>query len=234
MDLRSVLIGIAVIIIIYLVYSYFSSDGSTKAPSIRNAESSHTIHGSSIPGGVSDNYTYSIWFYVNNWNYRYGEEKMILGRHDDNKNPAPSISFAPSVNNINVKVGYHTGSSSSSASDVHTCTIENVPLQAWTNVIISVSNRALDVYLDGKLVRTCVLPGVPTSATGNQIKLTGNGGFSGYTSNFEFKTHAINPREAYNIYKNGYGGGGIGSFFNKYRIKLAFLEDNKEVNAVEI
>jgi hypothetical protein len=44
---------------------------------------------------------------------------------------------------------------------MHSCSIEDVPLQRWTNLIISLDNRALDLYLDGKLVRTCVLPGVP-------------------------------------------------------------------------
>lgn len=229
-DLHSVLIGIAFIIIIYLVYSYFTSDGTTKLANIRNAESPGTIHGDKLPAGVSDNYMYSIWFYVNNWNHRYGEEKVIFEREDTHNNPAPSISFAGGINNIEIKLAYGNPVNK----DIHTCIIENVPLQAWTNVIISVSNRALDVYLDGKLVRTCVIPGVPTAATGNQISLTPGGGFSGYTSNFQFKPKAINPREAYNIYKNGYGGGGIGAFFNKYRIKLAFLEDNKEVNSVEI
>lgn len=229
-DLRSVLIGIAVIIVIYLVYSYFTSDSTTKLASIRNAESPHTIHGDKLPAGVSDNYMYSIWFYVNDWNHRYGEEKVIFKRQDSDNHPAPGVSFAGGINNIDVKLAYHH----TDGNDIHTCTIENVPLQAWTNLIISVSNRALDVYLDGKLVRTCVLPGVPTAATGNQVSLTPSGGFSGYTSNFEFKPKAINPREAYDIYKNGYGGGGIGAFFNKYRIKLAFLEDNKEVNSLEI
>jgi len=232
-NLRSVLIGIGVIVVIYLTYAYFASDNTTQLANIHNAKTSKTISGNKIPGGVSDNYMYSIWFYVNNWNERYGEEKVIFKREDSNNGPAPSVSFAANINNIDVKVTYHN-SSGDGGGEVFTCTIENVPLQAWTNLIISTSNRALDVYLDGKLVRTCVLPGVPTAATGNEVSLTPNDGFSGYTSNFLFKPKAINPREAYDIYKNGYGGGGIGSFFNKYRIKLSFLEDNKEVNSVEI
>lgn len=238
-DLRSVLIGVVVLLIIYLIYIYFFSKNHTKLADIHNAQSSKEIHASKLPSGMSDNYMYSIWFYVNHWNYRYGESKIIFGRKDAKENPAPKVEFASGINNIHIKLAIHNkdqsgGSSGDSSETIHTCSIENVPLQAWTNLIMSVNNRALDVYLDGKLVRTCVLPGVPTAAHGKNIHLTPDGGFSGYTSNFVFKPSAINPREAYDIYKNGYGGGGIGSFFNKYRLKFAFMEDNKEVNSVEI
>ena len=44
---------------------------------------------------------------------------------------------------------------------------------------------------------------------------------------------AKNPQEAYNIYKSGKGGS-IGNIFNKYRIKVAFLDDNVEKGSFEI
>jgi hypothetical protein len=37
---------------------------------------------------------------------------------------------------------------------------DNVPVQKWVNLIISVYGRSLDVYIDGKLAKTCLLPGV--------------------------------------------------------------------------
>lgn len=46
--------------------------------------------------------------------------------------------------------------------------------------------------------------------------------------------HSTNPQEAYNIYKNGFGGSILGNLFNKYRIKFALLTDNKEVGSFEV
>lgn len=40
----------------------------------------------------------------------------------------------------------------------HMCMINNFPLQRWVNLIVSLNNRTMDVYLNGKLVRTCILP----------------------------------------------------------------------------
>ena len=101
-------------------------------------------------------------------------------------------------------------------------------------MIISLYGRSLDVYLDGKLVKTCVLPG-PAKVYANQpVYVTPAGGFSGFTSNIRYWTTAKNPQEAYNIYKEGYGGSSLGNLFNKYRIKVAFLDDNVEKGSFEI
>jgi len=231
-EIRSVLIGVAVLLTIYLIYTYFFAKSTTKLVDIHNAQSSKMIDASQLAKGSNNDYMFSIWFYVNDWNYRYGETKTIYQRMDDHNEPAPTMEFAPGVNNLHIHVNCFV-EGGSKQTKVHTCTVQNVPLQTWTNVIMSIHNRALDVYLDGKLVRTCILPGNPTSSSKN-VALTPGGGFSGYTSNFEYKGNSINPREAYNIYKSGYGGGGIGAFFNKYRLKFAFMEDNKEINSLEI
>ena len=48
---------------------------------------------------------------------------------------------------------------------------------------------------------------------------------------------SVTPSEAYDIYKAGFGSSGtagLGNLFNKYRIKFAFVEDNKEVNSFEL
>jgi len=117
---------------------------------------------------------------------------------------------------------------------VHKCSITNFPLQSWVNLIISLYGRTLDMYVDGKLVRTCVLPGVAKVNPDADISVTPGGGFSGWTSNFEYWDDATNPQQAYNIYKSGFGGSAIGSLFNKYRIKVSFLEDNQEQSSFEI
>ncbi|GAJ06713.1 unnamed protein product, partial [marine sediment metagenome] len=84
------------------------------------------------------------------------------------------------------------------------CQIENVPLQAWTNLIMVLNGQALDCYLDGKLVRTCLMPGVPkVAAAGDLILTPGGNSFQGYTGNFQYFNRAVNPREAYAIYREG-------------------------------
>ena len=59
--------------------------------------------------------------------------------------------------------------------------------------------------------------------------------FQGYTSNFKYLPTSVNPREAYAIYREGFGSGNwLSGMFSKYRIKMSFLEDNVEVNSFEM
>jgi hypothetical protein len=183
----------------------------------------------------SNNYTYSTWFYINDWNYRFGEPKIILGRLDKDNNPGPSITLDAMENNLSVAVAcYPVSNSASAAPLIHQCNVANIPLQKWVNLIVSLYGRTLDLYLDGKLVRTCVLPGVAKVNPDTNILVTPAGGFNGWTTNFQYWPTASNPQEAYNIYKGGFGGSTLGNLFNKFRIKVSFLTDNEERSSFEI
>ena len=230
--LTVLLVIVLLLVIYYLIGWLFGS--STQLTSMMNGNEKQTILAKTISNNSnSSNFAYSTWFFVNDWNYRFGEPKVLLGRLDEEQNPSPSIAFDAMENNITISVSCYP-SSSSTKSIVHQCNVKNFPLQKWVNLIVSVYGRTLDVYIDGKLVRTCVLPGVVKVNPNSNILVTPNGGFNGWTSNFKYFDHALNPQEAYNTYKDGFGGSILGNMFNKYRIKIAFMTDNKEQAALEI
>ena len=106
------------------------------------------------------------------------------------------------------------------------------PIQKWVNVIVSLYGKTMDVYIDGKLVRTCVLPGVAKIANNAPVYVTPLGGFSGYTANIHYYSDALNPQEAYNIYRMGYGGSGSLDF--PYEIKIEYLKDGEEQGSITI
>ena len=116
---------------------------------------------------------------------RIGEKKIIFGRGQDGSVPAPELSLGAMMNNVDITLGTYASKDSTQAVN-HTCTLENVPLQAWANIIVTLNNRSMDMYLDGKLVRTCVLPGVPKMSSGSPLVVSPGGGFEGYISNFQY------------------------------------------------
>jgi hypothetical protein len=99
---------------------------------------------------------------------------------------------------------------------------------------VSLYGRTLDVYLDGKLVRTCVLPGIAKINNNASVYITPEGGFSGYTSNIQYFADSTNPQQAYDIYRNGYGSSVLGGIMSKYQVKVSFLEDNVEQGSIQI
>ena len=238
MEVKSILIFVVIIVLVIIIVKWVLSDINTLT-SLTSAKTMQKIEAtdlaSSTTSGNSANFTYSMWFYIEDWNYRYGEPKVIFGRMTSGtgtKEPCPSVVLGPIQNNIMVSLAVYPGLDEAPEDGsnyiVHNCPIANVPIQRWVNVLISTYGRTLDVYIDGKLVRTCVLPGVAKIDSNSPVYVTPNGGFSGWTSTFQYWPESCEPQKAWNIYKQGYGNSLLGNIFGKYTVKVSLMEGDTE------
>jgi len=229
MSIMNIAIGVVVVILVIIIIRYFWGS-SNKLTGLQDAKNVTKIPANTLSASNSVNYAYSAWFYVDDWSYRYGEPKIILGRLDNDLEPSPSIVLGAIENNLKIQTTVYSSANATEGS-THTCNVDNVPIQKWVNVIISLRGRTLDVYIDGKLVRTCVLPGVAKIANNAPVYVTPLGGFSGFTSNIQYYGDSLNPQEAYNIYRSGYGGSSLDF---PYSIKLELVKDGQEQGSVSI
>jgi len=230
MAVKNIIIGVVVILLIIVIVRWLMGD-SSKLSGLTDAKKVTKISAEDLEQSNASNFAYSVWFYIDDWSYRYGEPKIILGRLDADLKPSPSIVLGAIENNVKIETTVYPSAQSNSGS-THTCNVANVPIQRWVNLIVSLYGRTLDVYIDGKLVRTCVLPGVAKIANNAPVYITPLGGFSGYTSNVHYYGDAVNPQQAYNIYRAGYGGSGIGGF--PYEIQVSYLKDGEEQGSFTI
>ncbi len=132
-----------------------------------------------------------------------------------------------------IKEGVVSGSGST---DTHTCTVRNVPIQKWVNIIVSFNNTTLDVYMNGKIVKTCLMSNPAVISSDQPIVITPTGeSFSGSTSKFTYMNRAMDPQKAWYIYSDGYTSGlGLANMFDKYKFKFSLLENNVETTSVTI
>uniref|UniRef100_A0A6C0AQN6 LamG-like jellyroll fold domain-containing protein n=1 Tax=viral metagenome TaxID=1070528 RepID=A0A6C0AQN6_9ZZZZ len=249
----SIVITIVVIVLILMLLRYIFIDPYTLT-SIQNGQTASTIsastlatNGSNIP---SSNFAYSIWFYVNDWNYRYGEPKVIFGRMGALSNsgggsikgvsgldPCPAVVLGAVENNIQISLGCFPGANQQPTTAggntvIHTCSVSNVPIQKWVNLVVSVYGRTMDVYIDGKLVRTCLLPGVASINNNADVHITPAGGFDGWTSKLQYYPNSINPQEVWNIYNKGYSNSL--SLFGKYQVEISLVKNGNTESSVTI
>ena len=82
------------------------------------------------------------------------------------------------------------------------CDLVNIPVQRWMHVAVVMINKTIDIYLNGKLTRSCVLPGVAKLNKGN-IYTTAVGGYQGYISRLQYFNHALSPDYVYGLYRKG-------------------------------
>jgi hypothetical protein len=188
-------------------------------PRLHDATTAGTIQANQVPLSNQTQGAYSMqwWMFIKDWNYGYGKQKGVVKRTDaTNPNVTnPMVTLHPTDNTLQVTVSLFgsdgsTGSttpapatgSGASTDDVYTCQVENIPLQTWFSVGVSVFGRNLDVYIDGKLVKSCLLPGVPKPAAGD-ITLASGGGFSGYICNFYHYARMLTPGDAMTFFSSG-------------------------------
>lgn len=223
--LMSVLGGI---VLLYLAVSFFNyiqkrqglpgiglfdaKSSGDKTPAPVDGKTKTVIPSGEIPIGAGADYGIQYWMYISNWDYRFGQDKDVLKRvaSNDPKIVGPRIYLAPTENTLHVQVSLYptnqqAGSAQpgvSSTGDSFTCSVENVPLQSWFAVSVTVFQRNLDIYINGRLVKSCVLPGIPKPALGDVI-LNDNGGFAGSICNVNGYSTMLNPDDAKSFHAKG-------------------------------
>ena len=183
-----------------------------KAPTPVDGKTKTVIPAGEIPIGVGADYGIQFWMYIANWDYRFGQDKDVLKRvaPNDPNVVGPRVFLAPTENTLHVRLSlYPTDQQAgtaepgmSSTGDSFTCSVENVPLQSWFSVSLTVFQRNLDIYINGRLVKSCVLPGIPKPAVGDVI-LADNGGFAGSICNVNGYSVMLNPDDAKSFHAKG-------------------------------
>ena len=225
-----VIIGMILLLLIlcvvgYFLYKHFSSvrkqmsKSKLLVPYIRDASIYKSFSNSSIPQSLSGNeYNINMWLYVNTYSYRLNDDKCILFKGevnssiindiDDvvNESANPSIWLKKNENTLVVKVGLDTLLDGNDGIKTDVCEYKNFPLQKWVNVNVSMRNNVLDIFIDGKLVKSCILKGSPTINSGDihLCKQGANGsGFMGYISRLEYTNKALDYDTIMNNYEKG-------------------------------
>lgn len=246
----TIVIVLVSLIIIMKVSSYLFSNKSMLLDNIVDAKTLTIISASSLeksPVG-NNNFAYSTWFYVSDWQDRYNEYKVILGRMSaptapsatsnlipgiNGTGPCPLICLGKTQNDILIMQNCYNGIStlndvpSGTGEVMHTCTVPNIPIQKWVNLIVSVYGRTLDVYIDGKLVKTCLMPGIAKVNVNADLLITPQGGFSGWTARTQYFASPMNPDQAWSIYSKNFKHSNILSMFlPDYSVKVSVINNS--------
>lgn len=160
-------------------YSYKISIDSSSIPTIENS----LIFG------------YSFWIYIDNvggsgnWGSSYDKDKTILNRGD-----SPSINYIPRDNSLVIKI--KTGGENIEKF----VSYKALRTQKWNHVCVVLDNRNLDVYVDGKMIRSFILKEVPKLNT-NDIYIFDSGNIYAELSYFRYFTTLLTPKDVENIFK---------------------------------
>jgi|LauGreSuBDMM15SN_2_FD.fasta_scaffold23931_2 hypothetical protein len=205
-------------------------------------------------------YTISFWMYITSWDYRSGLPKSVLQIVDSSLSDSSLFTSILYPNEAKMMIRVHTDSTKSEDTDYTKnsnyenlmsgqqgaqmfapsitspmCDIQDIDLQRWINITVTVNGRIVDVYYDGKLNRSCVLPSIPAApATGKQSVVIGQkGGYGGKISGVQFMAYPLTPDRIYAIYQAGpaSAGGFLGYMADKLGIKINYSGSKKSASS---
>lgn len=240
--------GIAILVVagvlLYYMYDYMFNITQTqvKASIVANPIASPTTL-IQYPGTSQDDIklsqyvftggemTISFWIYVTGAGSDPTNKRHILNLGTSATDDASTliVALGGKTNTLHVHVNdgnsssflFNTFMTTSPDSDMASpCNVQNVEFGRWVNVSVVLNNNLCDVYMDGRLSRSCVLKGqfnVNGSATtplyffllnpdigtaSAHVKTDWTGSLSGVN----FYNYALSPDETYRIYMAGPSG----------------------------
>lgn len=269
MDLWKIILIIILIIIIIIGITniYFKTD--ILYDSILDCNIGNKII-NDLKKESSANMSFSLWYFINEFvptnsfspllsyfndsvynNYSAGAiDNSLSILFDDNYSSTsitktttddfPTIHIALNNYRNDIHIFVRTSKTSSSQNVMSRFILKNVPLQKWVNLSITIDNNVFDVYLDGKLHNSFILPDALFTETNNiddnKLYLNGDGtvNHNSFLTRIRYIDSAITTTQAYDIYKDGISSDHATSLFNKYNLKVSFLEYNHEKSSFMI
>ena len=115
MKVQTIVMVIVILLLLYVVMKYVLNDANTMT-GLMSGTDVQTIKAKDLAKDDSGlhmtNFAYSIWYYIDDWNYNYDKPKVLFGRTPQstipvdksimNIFPCPAVVFTPNTNDLMV------------------------------------------------------------------------------------------------------------------------------------
>lgn len=233
-SLVALVLGAIVLYYLYnFFFSTQTYDSKTVLTTAVEANTYSTKDAKVIPAIVEGGeYSLTFWVYITNFSGKLGTPKHVLelqGLSPSDPKSTLLVALGPYTNKLMVRVNTNGSENTTTesmdmsstaitklftdtqttpgelmASSSQICDLPSIDLQKWVCIGIVLNGRTVDVYMDGKLARSCVLPSFyKVDPNGARLKLMNYNGFEGYMSNVTAYAQALNPDQLYKVYMSG-------------------------------
>ena len=210
-------VGVIILVvgIIYSTYKYIKKTITNRpyiSKDMHDGSKEKKVSGEKIRRSeYGHEFSYSFWLYVNDWGHNFNNPKHIFHVGDpEGKNVCPGIWLYPKTNNLMVRVDTYSNkeqdmnpkNNMKAVKKERPCDLVNIPVQRWMHVAVVMINKTIDIYLNGKLTRSCTLENVPKMNKG-YVHICQDGGFAGKLCDLFYFNQAYSPSKIYSIYNAG-------------------------------
>jgi hypothetical protein len=229
--MNTVVIISVVLILIVLYVTFFVFTGSqslTAKVDLGSQQTAITADKLSNPGSVR--YSYEAWVYV--YQFEAGGKYLFSRGSTDQTGSGHKKNIGLRLGQTSPEILLEYKTTVAGNDGFKTLTISNnFPIQTWVHVIVSVDNNYIDVYMNGKLVKsiqaTLEAPSIASSIDYGMTKA--------YLAKFVRNTSPIDPQTAWNNYTSGNGvSSSMSSLLGNYGATIIFNKDAAEYSKFKV
>ena len=217
MNLVIIISAIVVIFLLYILWKYFSSPSTTilsTSTSLLTANPDYQM--TSNPASLR--YALGMWIFVNSWSNTTNKYLCSIPG-------MMSVYLDSSTPTLYVDVASPNGTTTIMVTD-------NFPLQRWTYFTISCDVTYVDLYIDGKMIKSILLPNTPNAPSNTaSVIYIGKDIMNSPSlndimlSNFIRWTNPLSPQDVWNQYFRGNGGSWL-TGNNHYGMNIDLTNNN--------
>jgi hypothetical protein len=238
MNFYIIILTVIVIILVYLLYRFFSNSGKSLASNVYLKNVNNTPIAMS---NSSTRYAYGLWIYVNS--LAPTNPTMIISRCNSvpnysNATKLPTNSsmalYLDNTSTLKLDISQSCAAETSATSAISITT--NFPFQKWCYVMFCTDGQYVDCYIDGKLVKSvvlnCLIKG-PDTTTDN-VYLGGNSISDINIAKLQYWSHPLSPQEVWSNYLRGNGTNMLSNLFASYGFGVSLFKNNVEVSNTRV
>ena len=228
MDTSLIILGVALVLVLYVVF-FFTTAKDSLADKLDLAQVQSPILKTSLTKPQNSKFSYEFWMYV------YGTKENATSTGGSYIFYRNASAAANSPKNIGLKLDsripsltlQYAKTANSTTSSVDVVITDNLPLQSWVHVIVSVDNSYIDIYMNGKLVKSIKdTIATPSDEESIQFEISKT-----YLAKFQRTASPTDPQTAWNHYLEGNGDNPIKKYTGDYNLALSFKKGEKDSDA---
>jgi hypothetical protein len=166
---------------------------------------------------ISENaeHSYSFWIFVKDWNSSAPENKIIFFRRYDERTMVVTLNTTDSTLNIvflNRNQRLYINNSVRrwdkrfmNNNNIEMYTVKDFYLQRWNHVVISQWGKNMDLFINGKLIRSFTMNNELRTTSVRDFRVGGHEmqTFRGLISRFKYHIRTLSVHEVYTLYTHG-------------------------------
>ena len=222
MNYTLVILGVILLIVIYILYKVITEKGKVVSKKVDLSESNSPVSYSDLNSPKAARFCFSVWAYVES----FTDAPMTLVKVDTDVDGTNTFFQLDVSGGPTLKYTVRTDGDGPVEKEI----MPNFPLQKWVCIMVSFDNKVVDLYIDGKLVRSQQLDKSPTATNKDHvIKFPKDSNNKGYLAKFERLTSPMDPATAWNKYMEGNGGNYFSRLLSQYGASLTLKKDDLDL-----